>query len=554
MKLSNNLSPEQLLQQSQSLQQAGRFEEAALGFEKLQKLYPKFPPILNDLAILYLQQGRFKDGAELLEKSLRLDSKQPLIYFNLGRAYQAQEKFQKAADAFRQTVKLRPDFIDAYFNEAYALFCLEQFDQASILFQHLASITPNSAPTMNALGISLYHSGKYKEALNQLQKALNLNQASPEIYNNIGLALHKLNRFEEAIEHYSKAITLNQNYADAISNRGLTLQSMRKIHDALRDFNKSIEINPSHADAHWNRSLLNILSGNFEEGWQEYEWRWKSYSKKWARTFKQALWLGNESLESKTIYIYPEQGLGDFIQFCRYIPMLSEQGAEVILESPSPLIGLALSLHGNIKVIKSGEHTPHFDYQCPIMSLPLAFKTTLDTIPKHTPYLYTDKEKLNSWNKLLGIKKLPRVGLAWSGAKGQANDHNRSMRLESLLPLLELPYEFHSLQKEVRPEDESTLNQTSIVDHRTDLVDFADTAALIECMDLVIAVDTSIAHLAGALNKELFILLAFNADYRWLLNRDDCPWYPNAHLIRQHQIGEWGAPIEELFERINYIG
>jgi tetratricopeptide (TPR) repeat protein len=553
MKLSKNLSPEQLLERSQWLKEAGRLEEATLGFEKLQKLYPKFPPILNDLGILYLHKGRFKEGVELLEKSLRIDSKQPFISFNLGRALLAQGKFKEAAHLFHHTKKLKPEFTEAYFNEAYALFCLEKFEESQVLFQHLVSLNPNSVEAINGLGISLYHSGKYNEALKHLKIALNINSQSSEIHNNIGLALHKLNHFEEAIEHFSKAIALTPMYADAISNRGLTFQSMRKVDDALKDFNNAITINPNHADAQWNKSLLEIMIGNFQEGWLGYEWRWKSYSKKWARTFKEPLWLGQESLKGKTIYIYPEQGFGDFIQFCRFVPMLLKLDAQVILEAPPLLTSLALSLKGNIKIIKSGELAPYFDYQCPMMSLPLAFKTTLDTIPQQVPYLFAYKEKKETWNTWLGIKKLPRIGLAWSGAKGQANDHNRSMKLENLLPLLELPFEFHSLQKEIRAEDEIFLEKSLIKNHRDNLNDFSDTAALAENMDLVISVDTSIAHLAGALNKQLFVLLAFNADYRWLLNNDQCPWYPNATLLRQSKIGDWGGPINDLIKTVEQM-
>jgi len=540
------LNPDQLLNQAKSLQKAGRLQEATIAFEKLRTLYPKFTPILNDLGILYLQQERLKEGMELLEKSLRIDPKQPLISFNLGRAYQAQEKFKEAAHAFHQTRKLKPEFTDAYFNEAYALFCLEQFDEALVLFHHVASLSPNSAHAINALGISLYHSGKYEEALRQLKTALNLNITSPEIHNNIGLALHKLNCFEDAIEHYSKAIALNPMYADAISNRGLTFQSMRKVNDALKDFNNAISINPSHADAQWNKSLLEIMIGNFKEGWLRYEWRWQSFSKKWSRHYDKPLWLGKESLQGKSILIYPEQGYGDFIQFYRYIDKLLLLGSKVILETPEPLIALIAESSNMVEIIESGKKLPNFDFQCPIMSLPLAFKTNLENLPCETPYIRTSPQKLKLWVDKLGVKSKKRIGVAWSGSKEHKNDHNRSIALIELSALLEMPFEFHSLQKEIRDSDQDFFDRSSIINHQNDIKDFSDTAALIETMDLVISVDTSIAHLAGSLNKSLLLLLPFNADYRWMHYRLDSPWYPSATLLRQSEFGKWNEVIEDL--------
>ena len=542
------MSPEKLLNQAHSHQKEGRIGEAAIAFEKLSSLYPSYPPVLNDLGVAYLQLGRFKEGIKALQKSINLDPKQPMIFFNLGKAYQSLGNFDAAIDAYNQVTKIQPLFVDAYYNKGLCLNHLEIYSEAITCFDHGIEIHPKSPQLLNAKGISSYLSGNYSDAKITFQEALKLWQQSPEIHNNLGLALHKLNRFEEALESYKTALSFNSSYTDAYLNRGLTLQAMQKPLEALEAYNKCLLIDPNHSDANWNKALVKIFLGEYKEGWELYEWRWKSYSKKWAREYKAPLWTGNETIQNKSILIYPEQGFGDFIQFYRYIDNLQKLGAKIILEVPNPLINLISDQNGDVLIIKPGEKTPLFDFQCPIMSLPRAFKTCLDSIPNNLPYLAVNKEKLEEWKQKLGSKTKPRIGIAWSGAKGQANDHNRSTKLEKLLPLFELPFEFHSLQKEVRLEDESSLPLCSIQDHRHELKDFSDTAALIENMDLVISVDTSIAHLSGALNKKLFVLLAFNGDYRWLQNRNDSPWYPSAKILRQEEIGNWDSLIQKLIK------
>ena len=552
MKLSSNtLSPEQLLERSQSLQQNGRLEEAAQGFEKLRKLYPDFPPVLNSLGTIYLQLGKLKEGCQLLGKSLSLDPAQPMIMFNMGLALQSQNNILGALDIYQQAIKLKTNFFEAMNARGTAFHALGRYEDAIVSYQQSIAINPNVPDAHNNLGISLLALNRALEAEKAFEKSISLNPKNPQPHNNLGLALKKLNKINESIVSFSQAISLNEQYADAYSNRGMSYQAQKNTTAALRDFDECKKLDPNHADNNWNKSLLKILIGDFEEGWRLYEWRWMSFARGNVRKFNAPLWLENEPLNGKTILIYPEQGMGDFIQFCRYVTMLSALGAKVILEAPPALVTLASTIKGNIKVIESGKLVEHIDYQCPVMSLPLAFKTTLASIPKEVPYLFTDQEKFKAWEALLGVKSRPRVGLAWSGAKGQANDHNRSMRLAHLLPLLDLPFEFHSLHKEVRPEDEGTLTQTSIKDHREHLIDFSDTASLIAHMDLVISVDTSVAHLAGALDKKVFILLSFNADYRWLLDREDCPWYPSATLLRQNQIGEWGCLIQTLIHKIS---
>lgn len=550
MKLSNNLSPEQLLQQSQSLQQSGKFKEAAIGFEKLRQLYPTYPPILNSLGIVYFQLGEFKEGCKLLEKSLQLDPRQAVVFYNLGRAYQNQGQFNDAIIAFKKALKIQPDFIDAYERLGVSLYNTGSLEEANQCFEDMVSASPQHPSGHNGKGLTLYAMGRYEAALISFKRALVINNNLPEIHNNIGLALHKLNRWDDAITHFNQALQLNPNHADAYSNRGLTLQALQKTNEAINDFNRCLEIAPDHADANWNKGIFKLSLGEYEEGWKLYEWRWKSFSKKWARHYNKPLWLGKESLEGKRILIYPEQGYGDFIQFYRYIPQLQALGAKVILETPAPLITLIADSSTDVEIIESVKRTPRFDFQCPIMSLPLAFKTNLNNIPTILPYLFIADEKNKKWEGKLGLKTKKRIGIAWSGSKEHKNDHNRSILLEKVTEILDLDYEFHSLQKEIRSSDKEVFSQSKIKDHSEELIDFSETGALISNMDLIISVDTAAAHLSGALDKNIFILLPFSSDYRWLINRPDSPWYRSVKLFRQSKVDVWDETLKHLKKEI----
>ena len=289
-----------------------------------------------------------------------------------------------------------------------------------------------------------------------------------------------------------------------------------------------------------------LLAGDFSTGWREHEWRLKSHPEL-QRAFVQPLWLGDTPLAGKTILLHAEQGLGDTLQFCRYAPLVAAQGARVVLEVQTPLVELLRDLAGIASVVARGEPLPAFDLHCPLLSLPLAFGTTLDTIPAHIPYLHAPSERMAAWQARLGATTRPRIGLVWSGNAGHKRDRARSIPLYALMPLFDLDAAFVSLQKEVRAADAAVLQQTAkIIDVSPALETFADTAALIAQLDLVIAVDTSVAHLTGALGKPLWLLLPAAPDWRWLTARDDSPWYPTARLFRQTDTRVWGPVVARM--------
>jgi hypothetical protein len=496
---------------SESLEEAVRSTQALLVSD------PNNLSLLNQLGALYLAQGRPEEGIGPLEKSLRISPDQFATLSDYASGLGMLGRFQASLEIYERAIALNPGYVMAHYNRGLVLQILNHPGDALASFEQAIALDPNCAPA----------------------------------HNNRGNILKGFNRLEEALESYDRVLALHPAHAEAHNNRGTVLQELHRLEDALAAYDQALFLNPSYPAAHLNKSLLKLLTGNYEEGWRLYEWRWKADQKTEYRNFTQPLWLGEESLKDRTLLVQAEQGLGDMLQFCRYVPMLHEMGVKVILETPHPLVSILSTLTDHLTVIEKGSPLPVFDYYCPVMSLPLAFKTTGETIPVKTPYLFADPSKISVWQKRLGAKTRPRIALAWSGNVKNTSLRNRSVALEDLTPLLNLPFEFHSLQTEYRGNDKSILPTfPQIHDHQSELKDFSDTAALVSEMDLVISVDTSVAHLTGALGKPLWVLLPFTTSFRWLLDRSDSPWYPTATLFRQSKPGDWSTVISKVVCRI----
>lgn len=328
--------------------------------------------------------------------------------------------------------------------------------------------------------------------------------------------------------------------------------SLNRDAEAINCFDKAIALQPDHAGAHHNKSFVKLALGQYEEGWKLYEWRWKTKKALISpRLFSQPLWLGEEDMAGKTVLIHSEQGLGDTIHFYRYLADMQKTGCNLIFEAPAALVPLIATQRGKFTLVGKGAPLPDFDLQCPLMSLPLIFKTTVETIPASIPYFVPAPAKSKAWRAKLGEKTKPRIGIVWSGNPKFANDIRRSMPLKTLLPVLGDGVEWHALQKDIRPEDREALEtHGNILEHGAELNDFADTAALIGELDLVVSVDTAVAHLAGAMGKPVWILLPFHPDFRWLRDREDRPWYPTARLIRATKDGDWSSVIERLAQEL----
>jgi len=406
---------------------------------------------------------------------------------------------------------------------------------------------PNSIVLYNIAGASNAGLMQFDDAIDSYKQALKIKPDYADAYYNMGVALNDKGNLEAAIDSYKQALKIKPDYAEAYNNIGNVLKDQGDLEAAIDSYKQAININPDYAESYYNLSLLHLLRGNLDEGFKYFEWRLKIKKPTAAPVRTNLIWDGEQSLSGKHFVVYEEQGLGDIIQFCRYLPVLEQKGANVTFKLKSNLHALIQTMDSKTSLNTRLPEENKIDFELPMMSLPLALKTTVETIPAQIPYLYADDQRKKRWNEKLGNKTVTRIGLVWSGSTWHKNDHNRSLLLNQLTSLLVLPVEFHSLQKEVREIDIKTLTDfPKINQHQDDLLDFSDTAALIDEMDLVISVDTVVAHLSGAMGKKTFILLPYSPDYRWMLDRADSPWYPTATLFRQPSVGDWDSVISEI--------
>jgi Tfp pilus assembly protein PilF len=425
---------------------------------------------------------------------------------------------------------------------------LKRYEEALASYDRALTLQPDYPEALSNRGRTLHALKRFEEALSCHDRALTLRRDYAEALANQGLTLHELKQYEAALSCHDSALTVRPNFAEALYNRGNTLRELNSFDEALSSYNRALTLRHNYADAHFNEALCRLATGDFDRGWRKYEWRWDAEQTNQRRNFDRPLWLGSDEIAGKTILLHAEQGLGDTIQFCRYLPLVVERGAEVILEVQRPLQELMSdSFTSAAQIITQGAPLPDFDMHCPLLSLPMAFGTRLETIPSATPYLRASPQVAKNWNARLGSAGRPKIGLAWSGNLRHKNDHNRSMRLAALLPLLDVDATFVSLQYDVRADDTAILKARSELLHFGDeLKGFSEPAALISNLDLVISVDSSVAHLAGALAKPVWVLLHFIPDWRWLHDREDSPWYPSARLFRQDDTRTWDSVIARV--------
>jgi len=423
-----------------------------------------------------------------------------------------------------------------------------EFQRAIALYDQAIATDPSRAEAYYKRGNALKDLGRFDDAIASYTQAVQHKPDYAYAYCNRGFVEQHLGRLEAALKSYDAAIATDDGDALVHYNRALLMQDLSRWEEALDSYDRALAINPEYADAHYNRAVTQLFLGDFERGWRGYEWRWKNAQRLRIgeqRNFKQPLWLGEQSLAGKRLLLHSEQGLGDTIQFCRYASLCAAQGATVILEVPHSLLGLAQTLEGVSELIAKGASLPPFDYHCPLMSLPLAFKTTLDTVPAPAKYLHSDPARLAHWRAVLGERKHPRIGLAWSGNPNNPFNPRRRIPLREWVPHLPPQFQYFQLQTELSDADEEALDSTESI-FSLDLQDFTDTAAVCECLDLVLTVDTSLAHLSGALGHRTWVLMPNPPDWRWLRNRDDSPWYPGMKLYIQHTAGDWN----DVFGRV----
>jgi tetratricopeptide (TPR) repeat protein len=542
----NQANPEYFSSFGTLLARRDRLDEAFRSYDLALRLKPDFVEVWVALGDLLQRQQGFQQALRAYEHALTLDAGHAGAAEKAARLLRAQQRFEEAAIAHARWATLDPNNYDAHNDLGGLLIGLGRHEEAAAAFKAAAKVNANAPAAFNNLGIALTHLKRFDEAIVALGRAVALSPGLAEPHNARANALRLLNRLDEALRDYDRAIALKPDYAEAHGNRGACLDDLARPEEALASYNRALALQPDHGDTHWNLAVNRLRAGDFETGWREAEWRWKSTSLRLKhRPFEQPLWLGAEPIAGKTLLLHNEQGLGDAIQFCRYIPLLAQHGARVILEIDRTLKELLAGLAGVSHCLAKGEVLPDFDFHCPLSSLPLPFATTLDNIPPPVPHLSVPAAK--GWNLWLGASRRPWIGLVWSGNPDHANDHNRSIALQALSRLFEVEAQFVSLQKNARESDREFLRaRADLLDAGPELESFADTAALVAQLDLVISVDTSVAHLAGSLGRPVWILLPHVADWRWLTGRADSPWYPSARLFRQAETRRWEPVIDEL--------
>jgi tetratricopeptide (TPR) repeat protein len=490
-----------------------------------------------------LQLRRYDDAVGSFNKAIELKPEYPQPYNGRGNALQALRCFEEAVESYETAIALKADYAAAYSNRGNALQSLKRFENAIESYGKAIILRPDYGDAHNNRGVALKRLGRFDEALQNFESAIALLPDHAGLHNNRGNALQGLNRLEDAIESYDKAIMLNPKYIEAYSNRGVVLKELKRFDEAMESFAKALALKHDYHEAIWNRSLVHLLTGQFEVGWRDYEARKNTREPTGNRGWGKPLWLGETDISGKSILVDWEQGFGDVIQMCRYISLLKTAGARVLFLPQRELQSLMRGLNADVCIMDHDTAVPQFDLHCPVMSLPLAFKTDIGSIPSAS-YITADEEKVAVWKHRLGRKTKPRVGIVWRS--NVLPDKGRSIKLERLQLLFNPRYEFISLQKVVTDAERTLLDDAGVFHAGDAFADFSDTAALCVLMDIVISIDTSVAHLAGALGVPVWLLLSWVPEWRWLLDRDDSPWYPSMRLFRQEARGDWNGVLERL--------
>jgi tetratricopeptide (TPR) repeat protein len=571
-----------------ALSELGRGEEALAAYDRAITLKPDFAVALNNKGKLLRALGRYEeslaafdqylvlqDGADAhtergnalahlkwasdalaaYDQAIAADPRHAVAWTNKAVALQMLGRLEEAETACGQALALDPANAGAPFIMGNILCALDRAAQAVGYYERAIALRPIYPEAFNNLGNALQTLMRPQEALAAYERASTLRPDLAPAYANRGFMLRELGRFDEALAAYDRAVALDPTFLEALNNRGIVLNELRRLGESLAAFDQALAVDPAFADAAWNKALVLLLHERYARGWPLYEWRWRRADQlAHGMPFMPADWLKQAAVAGKTVRLQAEQGLGDTLQMLRYAPLLADMGARVTVAVQAPLAEIARSVRGVSAVIGDGEALPDGELRCMIMSLPFVFGTTVETIPAEIPYVKTTPEARGAWARRLGPRTRPRIGLAWSGSRIHPNDINRSIPLKALLPLLDADADFVSLQVEHREADEALLRADGRI-RRFDgeISSFMDTAALIEQLDLVIAVDTSVAHMAGALGRPVWLMLARTPDFRWHLGREDSPWYPSARLFRQSAFGDWDGVVLKAREALTAL-
>ena len=525
---------------------AGRLNEAKSLYREMLATEPGHPETLGLLGLVNYQLSEWDDAVAVLRRAVSADPKSPEFQFNLGLALAAKEDWAEASAAFHKSVDLRPDFAAAHNGLGNALRNLRKFDEAIAAHERAVALQPDSCGYWSNLGIALQSADRYPQAIAAFGNSLSLKPDYAEAWCNLGNALWRNGDLEKAAHACRRALALRGDFAEAYSNLGNVLQSLGQYAAAREAFERGLHLQPESAGLHYNFSMLLLLQGDFRRGWEEYEWRRRvpEFRPTFPR-FEKPMWDGRE-LGGRRILIYTEQGFGDAIHFARYLPAVAERGGKIILHCQSALTRLFQSIAGVQTVLAGDQTVPEFDVYCPLLSLPHVLGIARpEDLPWHGLYLHGDAATGRKFRDLLNSAQgRLKIGLVWTG---RGHLPGRSVPLGMLAPLADDRAQFYSLQLEKEGlAFQSAPAGMNLIDAAPRLGDFADTAALMEQLDLIVSIDTAAAQLAGALGRPVWTLLKFVPDWRWMLERADPPWYPTMRLFRQQTPGDWVAPVKDM--------
>ena len=533
------------------LTKLGKLDEAVESYNRAIKLNPEEYQVYSNLASALKESGKLEEALINCNKAIELNPDYAEAHNNLGAILQETNQLEKAIVSYKNAIELKPDNPELYSNLGSALKELDRLDEAARYCRRAIMLKPDYAEAYNNLGTVLQEESKFDEAITNYKQAINLKPDHARAHSNLGTTLQEQGNTEEAVFHCRQAVTLDPDSTELHNNLGAILQKQEMIEEAITSYDMAIELDPDYAEAHLNKSFALLLTGNYKEGWIENEWRLRTKTHS-LRNFNKPKWDGLP-LNGKSILVHAEQGFGDTIQFIRYLPMVKAQGGQVIFECHKSLNRLLRNYAGIDKII---ERTPEpdikFDTQLPILSLPGVFGTTQDSIPSTTPYLTADPGLAQLFSLRFGNDNDFKVGIVWAGNADNKKDHIRSCTLEDFNSLLDIHgTTFYSLQKgPASVEVDNLPGEMEVINLNDQIKDFADTAAVIANLDLIISVDTAVVHLAGALGKPVWNLIHFAPDWRWLLNRDDSPWYPEMRLFRQTKLNDWTDLFKQVKEAL----
>ena len=538
---SRPINTAQILQDALSLHQQGRLREAEKLYMRALKAAPDNFDALHLLGLINAQNGQMGEAYRLMSAALRINPNVPDVLINFANVLHGLKRDDEALATIDKALALRPGDPDALLHRGNALIALNRPNDALPCFDAVLARDAGHRDALLNRGVARATLGHHEQALADFDAILARMPSDAEALYNRGTALIELGRYAEALFAFDKVLAAAPQHLRAWTNRGRALQALNRHEEAIASFDKALAIDKNYGDAHFNAALSLLALGNFRRGFADYEWRWKRTGMTDARRgYRGRLWLGEYPIDRRTILLLAEQGLGDTIQFIRYAPLLAQMGANVVLEVQPELKALLSTVSGVASCHARGETLPAFDVYCPLGSLPLALKTETSSVPATLPYVRTDDAQIAKWRPALEGLPGKRVALTWAGHARHANDRNRSIDLKLLEPLFKCEgISFVSIQRDLRGDDAARLAQFGITDFGPRLADMTDTAAVLALTDLLVSVDTSVVHLAGAMGREAWVMLPFMPDWRWTLTNERSPWYPTMRLFRQGAPGDW---------------